>query len=369
LNTEPSPSASNGGYDREYDRCISLFAGLDHAVYELLNRLLHSENLRAHSVTFRTKSKDSTRRKLLTRPDGAGLGPCDLHDFLGLRVITYFADTVDQVGQLIEREFSIDRANSVDKRAALDPDRFGYMSLHYVASMSNARVQLAEYRQFSGLQFEVQIRSILQHAWAEIEHDLGYKSEKGIPRQVRRRFSALAGLLEIGDSQFIDLRTELADYQVDVERDIQQGVGGIPIDQESIVAFIRSEPMVLAVDEAISGATNVPLMEDTTFSAGSASSDLPLLGLETITEVTNSLKTHQKLIAQFAADFLNTVTPGHEPGTFPRGISLFYLAYFIAAEKGPEKVRELLRSRRSRDSDLEHRVLASYRKVAGQGGR
>ena len=45
--------------------------------------------------------------------------------------------------------------------------------------------------------FEIQFRTVLQHAWAEIEHDLGYKTEFGIPLDVRREFSRVAGLLEI----------------------------------------------------------------------------------------------------------------------------------------------------------------------------
>jgi hypothetical protein len=61
---------------------------------------------------------------------------------------------------------------------------------------------LVEYSTHTGVQFEVQIRSTLQHAWAEIEHDRGYKSEVEVARAVRRRFSRLAGLLELADYEF-----------------------------------------------------------------------------------------------------------------------------------------------------------------------
>jgi ppGpp synthetase/RelA/SpoT-type nucleotidyltranferase len=113
---------------------------------------------------------------------------------------------------MVEREFVVDRTNSVDKRTLLDPDRFGYQSLHYVAALSVARTGLAEYGRFTGLRVEIQIRSTLQHAWAEIEHDLGYKSAAGVPRDIRRRFSRIAGLLELADEEFSVIRRDLDAY-------------------------------------------------------------------------------------------------------------------------------------------------------------
>jgi hypothetical protein len=50
--------------------------------------------------------------------------------------------------------------------------------------------------------FEIQVRSLLEHAWAEIEHEIVYKSGITQPDAVRRRFAALAGSLELFDSEF-----------------------------------------------------------------------------------------------------------------------------------------------------------------------
>ncbi len=56
--------------------------------------------------------------------------------------------------------------------------------------------------------FEIQVRSVLEHAWAEIEHEVRYKSGINYPRPFNRSFSALAGALEVVEGQFLSLRAE-----------------------------------------------------------------------------------------------------------------------------------------------------------------
>ncbi len=173
----------------------------------LIRTLLEVEGIRVHGVTSRVKSKASVLRKLGRADKTRELG--DVTDLLGIRVVTYFPDEVDAVANLIEREFEIDVDNSVDKRTLLDPDRFGYLSLHYVLQLNSSRSALPENGGFKGLKFELQIRSILQHAWAEIEHDLSYKSKTVVSAEIKRRFSRLAGLLELVDAEFLEIRNKI----------------------------------------------------------------------------------------------------------------------------------------------------------------
>ncbi len=180
----------------------------------LLEKLIRLEDVRVHSVTSRLKDRESLAEKL--RRVGKGYSRLtDITDVVGLRVITHLEDEVDSIGHLVEREFAVDHARSIDKRKILDPDRFGYLSLHYICNLSPQRVQLPGYHRFEGLSFEIQVRSILQHTWAEIEHDLGYKAGGTIPGPIRRRFSRLAGLLEIADTEFTCPRNELRDLRGD----------------------------------------------------------------------------------------------------------------------------------------------------------
>ena len=163
----------------------------------------------------------------------------DVTDVCGVRITTYFADDVDRIADMIECEFNVDVENSVDKSAQLDPDQFVYLSRHYVGTLSESRLELTEYLRFSECQVEIQIRSILQHAWAEIEHDLGYKSEPAVPREIRRRFSRIAGLLEIADTEFAQIRDELRHYEATVPARIAESPDTVPIDQASLGAFVE----------------------------------------------------------------------------------------------------------------------------------
>lgn len=153
------------------------FTGTIRRLLEDLVEPFHEEEVkRIHLVDARLKSRKSLKKKL-EREERNDKSLSDITDLCGVRIITYYADDVDRVAEIVERELEIDWPNSVDKRDLLDPDRFGYLSLHYVAGLSPARSILAEYRPFAGLKAEIQVRSVFQHGWAEIEHGLGYRNK------------------------------------------------------------------------------------------------------------------------------------------------------------------------------------------------
>src|SRR5712691_1782694 len=155
---------------REYDAQCDVYAAFASKLQQLIQDLLAERGIAVLSVTSRLKGRDKFRQKIL-RPGSEYQSLAQVTDVAGVRVTTYFADDVDVVAKLIQSEFTIDENNSIDKRAMLDPDRFGYLSFHHVVSLGSSRAELREYRRFPALKAEVQTRSILQHAWAEIEHD------------------------------------------------------------------------------------------------------------------------------------------------------------------------------------------------------
>lgn len=222
----------------DYDNQAKSYAAYSKSLESLLSNLLSHNEIRVHSITSRVKEKQSLEVKIESKGPYSCIG--DITDIVGIRIIAHYADEVDAIAQVIENEFNIDRSNSIDKRATLEPDRFGYLSLHYIISLKNERTSLPEYEKFKNIKAELQIRSILQHTWAEIEHDIGYKSGVGVPREVKRQFSRLAGLLEIGDAEFINIRNTLQEYAKKVKNGINDNSITVPLDRVSLKEYVNS---------------------------------------------------------------------------------------------------------------------------------
>jgi putative GTP pyrophosphokinase len=175
---------------------------------EFLSSILSSKGIVPHSITSREKDPEKLRKKITTEGEVYDNLPNNITDLAGVRIITYFPSDVDKIVPLIEKEFKVDPKHSVDKRLCLDPAIFGYASVHFVVEFRPELLKLPEYALFDKMKCEIQVRTILQHAWAEIEHDIAYKSPEDIPFRLRRRFACLAGLLEIADREFESLRQD-----------------------------------------------------------------------------------------------------------------------------------------------------------------
>jgi ppGpp synthetase/RelA/SpoT-type nucleotidyltranferase len=234
----------------EYREAREDFVALGDIVSQILRASVREQHIEVFAVEHRVKAEDSLAGKLELKGDKyASLR--DITDILGARVICYFSDDVDAVAEIIEQLFEIDRENSVDKRAQLRPDAFGYLSLHYICALPDN----GSYpKNVCGKKFEIQIRSILQHTWAAINHDLGYKSEFGVPKQITREFSRVAGLLEIADKEFVEIRDNIHKYGDETRTRIANNEAGeIQIDLVSLNEYMKLNHTMGAFLEQIAG--------------------------------------------------------------------------------------------------------------------
>lgn len=221
-------------YDRNKDR----YAGLVSTMETLIETLLREKRIPYHSVSGRVKDRDSCAEKMTRKIYSS---PEEMMDIAGLRIITHTTAEVARVCDLIEREFAVDRENSGDKANDMGVDKVGYLSVHYIVKLRPDRARLCEYSRFEGLRCEIQVRSLLQHAWAEIEHDRSYKFAGVLPKEIQRKFYLVAGTLELMDQEFLALSREIDQYAADVKEQAAQGrLRGIAIDSTSLLQFLDS---------------------------------------------------------------------------------------------------------------------------------
>ena len=192
------------------------FITLGDTVHTMLSDIVKDLGLSVLAVEHRVKAEKSLAGKLERKGEGYNTLE-DITDILGCRVICFLSDEIDMIGKKIEENFVIDWENSSDKRALIKEDAFGYLSLHYICSLPFGDKWPDE---ICGKKFEVQIRTILQHAWSAIHHDIGYKSDFGVPREIRRQFARLAGLLELADDEFVRARDNMVGYTEDIRNRI-----------------------------------------------------------------------------------------------------------------------------------------------------
>lgn len=315
----------------QYDRLHSLYQRFALDVEFLLKRILLDESISYNAITCRLKERDSLSQKIDRKNDKYS-DISELTDVAGIRVITYYADDVDRIAELVEREFEIDRENSIDKRKALEPDRFGYCSVHYVVQMHPKRLRLKEYNAYKGLKCEIQIRSVLQHAWAEIEHDLGYKSSIAVPREIRRNFSRLAGLLEIADEEFQEIRQRLTSYKIEVQNKInEENFIDTEIDAVSLETLIKTNSDIQEMNSIISncfGSTvnyNDLKSEQLVFTINL----LKYFQIVTLEQLLDSISKNKKLAIYIANSIINKESDDKysDNSSISSDIAFFYLCY------------------------------------------
>ena len=206
----------------EYRDMQPVFATMKEVVLTELQKCLSRFNILVTAVEARIKSEDSLVGKLqLKGHKYRTLG--DLTDIMGARIITFYSDEVDKIAALMEDLFEIDRENSVDKRKMHELNSFGYMSLHYICRIPRKLYHDPAHPEINEYRFELQMRTALQHVWANINHDTGYKSGVEVPVEHLRNLTRLAGMLELADDEFSRIRRQITDYRRKVQTLVSSG--------------------------------------------------------------------------------------------------------------------------------------------------
>ena len=226
----------------EYRDRLPVLNRLKEVALDILKRTLKENHMVVTAIEGRVKTEKSLAGKLELK--GSKYHTVDdITDTVGVRIITFFSDEVDKIAALMERMFEIDWDNSVDKRKMLEIDRFGYMSLHYICRIPKTLFEDPQQPLLNEIRFELQMRTALQHVWANMQHDTGYKSEVEIPMEYQRSLNRLAGILELADEQFSRIRKEINDYRRNVQSLVVSGnFDEVPLNGDTFRSYCELRP-------------------------------------------------------------------------------------------------------------------------------
>lgn len=274
-------------------------------VYDQLQGALREQGIYVNSIEYRVKTEKSLIGKL-ERKGAKYKTIYDITDLVGLRIVTFYTDEVDKVAAIVKSIFDVDWQESVDKRRLHQLDSFGYNSLHYICRLKD------QHQDNVDLRFEIQMRTALQHVWSTIEHDVGYKGEVKMPKEYRRQFSRLAGMLELVDEEFSRLRTVLTDYRRQIQSLVKSGqLNEVTLSGDSFRSYLEMHPFerlnrrIAAVNQAeiypVSLMKFLPLLES--------------FGFETLGDVQqfieeNSEDAYQLALSQLAVTDLDILSSG-----------------------------------------------------------
>ncbi len=233
----------------EYQENYDSFLKMEEIVRNSLEQCIKDNGLYVNAIETRVKKEKSLAGKLELKGHKYAM-LSDLTDILGARVITFYTDEVDKIGALINKIFDIDWNESVDKRKALDLDQFGYMSLHYICRIPKALYEDPAHPEINDYRFEIQMRTALQHVWATMYHDTGYKSGIEVPKEHLRNLNRIAGMLELADEQFSRIRMEITDYRRSVQSLVADGnFDEVPLDGDTFRSYLSLFPFKKLIDK------------------------------------------------------------------------------------------------------------------------
>ena len=352
---------------RAYELARPQYVAFAHTLKALLRQLLAAKGIDVVTVDTRAKTVESFCGKI-EREDKSYSNPLnEITDLAGVRIVTYQIADIESVSEIINNSFEVDVDNSIDKRQSIEADRFGYVSVHYVVSFETTRSGLPEYAAFSGLYGEIQVRTVLQHAWAAIDHKLRYKSQQEIPANLRRQLYRISALLETADEEFESLTARIAEVRAEYSEAISGGSLDIALDVDSLNAYVEGSEQAKALLAACDTLNIVisPHHPNATRPEFSALLDfLDFAGARSLREFDSRIKavstTAQDTLSQVVGNWsANVSNPIRLAVTKD---SLFRMAFYLALP--PDRAR-LVRSRLRIGSTLADALEKTYRQLHG----
>lgn len=173
-----------------YEKKLPLYQKAVAGVSETLAKLLENEKI--HSIKYRVKTFESFLDKITVKQYQKPFTDCT--DIAGCRVICLFKDQLPKIAKKIEKKYDVLETVISEESS----NQFSYQKYHIIVRVGS-------------LACEIQLRTIVQEAWAEIEHYINYSQMIGAEPKLVRKINALSALFEIADDQFRDIHITYQD--------------------------------------------------------------------------------------------------------------------------------------------------------------
>lgn len=199
-----------GSYDsalHDYDVWLADHPTVTDDIRRVLSDELNDAGISYDQVSVRIKDRRSFLTKLRNPAFPEYRDFASAHDVIGIRVTAFTTSGIPLLVGVMRNLFAVE--DVVDKaEKARAEGSFGYASRHVIARVDHRRLPgLGNHTDLDGRLVEIQLRTVLQHAWAEFEHDIRYKNpDEDLPVEVHRAFTLAAGLIELADGQFDEIQ-------------------------------------------------------------------------------------------------------------------------------------------------------------------
>ncbi len=171
--------------------------------------ILFMSHRRIDRISARAKSIESFINKAAKQENGElkySYPLTDIQDQIGVRIVCYFLSDVEPIESKIKEYFQpLEKQRKMPK----EDNEFGYEGTHYILfipdAIRNPKISKDDCPEF----FELQIKTLYQHAWAAANHDLGYKCEQELTKDQRRKIAFSAAQSWGADQIFNELAKDI----------------------------------------------------------------------------------------------------------------------------------------------------------------
>lgn len=159
----------------------------------------------------RLKDTQSLIDKAFYRPEKSYQDPYnEIEDKVGARFVVLLIEDIKLINNIITRSnlWTYDACKHFDEDKEREPLLFSYQSVHFILRPKNT-INVDGCNVTTNIPCEVQIRTLLQHAHAELTHDAIYKAKRAVKPKVHRTVAKSMALIETTDDFFNEVSLQL----------------------------------------------------------------------------------------------------------------------------------------------------------------